>query len=146
MIRLKVALRVSRQNCTSDPAIMLTASLHQTTAERVDLTGLTDPGCKEIVGMPHSAALIGLCGAFMAGDASALASAWDLPVHEMGPEAMEAAAGIASNFQRMNRIADGTGMPLEPIGHQKTVASREALNEQLGIIRYRSAINTKSFA
>ena len=98
------------------------------------------------MGIPHSAALIGLCDAFVAGDASALASARDLSVHEMGPEAMVDAAGIASKFQRMNRIADGTGMPLEPIGRQKAGASREALKEQLGINRYRSAINTKSFA
>ena len=107
---------------------------------------MTDPGCKEIVGITHSAALIGFCDAIMAGDASALASARELPVHEMGPDAMVDTAGIASNFQRMNRMADGTGMSLEPIGHKKACAIRESLNEQPGINQYRSAMNTNSSA
>ncbi|NIB38916.1 hypothetical protein HBA55_04920 [Pseudomaricurvus alkylphenolicus] len=142
-----VATRISSYNdcyyCTSGHAMMLQTSLHLTSSEAVDLVGLTDPDCKEIVGIPHSSALIRFCDAFMADDPEALASARELLVTEFGPEAMVDTAGIASNFQRMNRIADATGLPLDSLGNNKLNALRDSLNGQLGIDQYRSVINKK---
>lgn len=50
-----------------------------------------------------------------------------------GPAAVVEAAGVASNFQRMVRIADGTGISL---GERLTQISRET-REELDLERYR---------
>lgn len=45
----------------------------------------------------------------------------------MGPEAMVDAAGVASNFERMVRIADATGIPLDERMAKASKDVREAL-------------------
>ena len=108
----------------------------------IEFDGLTDPDCKEIAGIPYSAALINFCDAFMGGDADDLSTARELLASEMSPEAMVDVAGIAANFQRMNRIADATGMPQDSLGHEKASEIRDTLNEKLGINKYDSAVNS----
>ena len=44
---------------------------------------------------------------------------------ELGPEALVDAAGVASNFERMVRIADSTGISLNDFGVERTVESRQ---------------------
>ncbi len=105
----------------------------------IDLEGLTDPACKEIVGIPHSGALLQFADAFMAGDTGALVAARENLVKTMSPLAMVDAAGVMSNFQRMVRIADGTGIPSDDI----LAVMQEDLCEKLGINEYCSAANTK---
>ena len=138
-----VATRISSFNdcyyCTSGHAMMLMTSIHQTGADMIEFDGLTDPNCTEIRGIPHSATLINFCDAFMGGDADDLSTARELLASEMSPEAMVDVAGIAANFQRMNRIADATGMPQDSLGHKKASEIRDTLNEKLGINRYNSA-------
>jgi hypothetical protein len=46
----------------------------------------------------------------------------------MGPEAMVDAAGVASNFERMVRIADATGIPLDERMEKASKDVREALD------------------
>ena len=122
---------------------MLSLSVYQETGEKVDLAGLADPEVKEIAGIPNSKALISFCDAFMSGDVNALAQARDNLCEAMSVSAMVDAAGIASNFQRMNRIADATGIPAESTGNEKADAMREQLNERMGINSYQSASNTR---
>ncbi len=121
---------------------MLSVSVYQSTSEKIDLTGLTDPNCKEIEGLPNSKSILGFCDAFMSQDESALAAARKLLVSEMGEAAMVDVAGIASNFQRMNRIADAIGIPAESTGNEKADAMKATLDEQLGTNKYLSATNT----
>ena len=121
---------------------MLSVSVYQSTGEKIDLTGLTDPNCKEIEGLPHSRAIIKFCDAFMSKDAEALAVAREKLLAEMGVDCMVDVAGIASNFQRMNRIADATGIPAESTGNEKADAMKAKLDEQLGMDKYISASNT----
>ena len=111
------------------------------TGEAIYMNGLTDPSCIKIKGIPHSEALLRFANAFMDTDADALNAARERLVNEMGPEAMVDAAAVASNFQRMVRIADGTGIPLESMGDEMD-AMAEELNETLGINKYVSAANT----
>ncbi len=44
---------------------------------------------------------------------------------ELGPEALVDAAGVASNCERMVRIADSTGISLNDFGVERTVESRQ---------------------
>ena len=56
----------------------------------------------------------------------------------LGDQAAVDAAGIVANFQRMVRIADGCGIPLDDFTKDATADVREAL----GIHEYASAANT----
>ncbi|MFT5134485.1 MAG: hypothetical protein ACI9SC_002964 [Gammaproteobacteria bacterium] len=107
--------------------------------ETIDLTGLTDPACTHIEGIPHSDALLRFANAFMGDDKAALAEARDALAKEMGNDAMVDAVGVASNFQRMDRIADATGIPADAA----TAIMHEDLAATLGTNKYISAGNTK---
>ena len=120
---------------------MLRVSI-ENSGESIDLDRLTDPACTEIKGIPHSQVLLKFSNAFMGNDPDALTQAREQLAKAMGPEAMVDAAAVASNFQRMVRIADSTGIPLESMGDDMDVIVEE-LNEQLGINEYVSAVNSK---
>ena len=60
-------------------------------------------------------------------DETALNNARARVLDELGPEALVNAAGVASNFERMVRIADSTGIPLDGILEDKTVELRQDL-------------------
>ena len=122
--------------------MVLRVSISEATGEEIDLDGMTDPACKEIKGIPHSQVLMKFTNAFMSNDKQALAAARDTLVNEMGAAAMIDAAAVASNQQRMVRIADGTGIPLESMGDEMD-AMVEEMNEQLGINEYVSAANSR---
>lgn len=51
---------------------------------------------------------------------------------EVGADAVVEAAGVAGNFQRQVRIADGTGIPID----EGMAAPTAELREQLGINRF----------
>ena len=55
-----------------------------------------------------------------------------------GPPAMVDAAGVVANFQRMVRIADATGIPVDSYILERT----GELPQRLGLTKYRSAANT----
>ncbi len=115
--------------------MVLRVSILEKTGEDIDLEGLTDPNCTRIEGIPHSEVLLRFANAFMGTDANALTQARDELVNEMGAPVMIDAAGVASNFQRMVRIADGTGIQLDSMGDEID-AMVEETNEKLGINEY----------
>ena len=105
----------------------------------IDLDGLTDPACTRIEGIPNSEPLLLLANAFMGDDKAALAAARDGMVEAMGVEALVDAIGVASIFQRMDRIADSTGIPSDgPVA-----LMQEDLARLLGTDQYVSAGNTQ---
>lgn len=122
--------------------MVLRVSIIEATGEEIDLDGMTDPACTEIKGIPHSEVLMKFTNAFMSNDKQALVAARDTLVNEMGAAAMIDAAAVASNQQRMVRIADGTGIPLESMGDEMD-AMAEEMSEQLGINEYVSAANSR---
>lgn len=103
-----------------------------------DLTALTDPDCRAIPGIAHSDLLIALADAFMGGDAAALAAAREALATALGEAAMVDAIAVAANFQRMVRIADGTGIPSD----SAMLVMAGDLPRDLGLDRYGSAGNT----
>lgn len=71
-------------------------------------------------------------------DAEALGAARERVVGELGEEALVDAAAVIGNFERMVRIADGTGIPLD---HPVAMISAD-LREELGIDAFGGAEST----
>ena len=107
--------------------------------EDINLDGLTDPACTKVEGIPYSEALLLFANAFMGEDKEELTKARERLAEEMGVDCMVDAVGVASTFQRMDRIADGTGIPADP----PTAIMQEELARMLGTDQYVSAGNTQ---
>ena len=122
---------------------MLSLSINQSSDDNIDLSGLTDMACTEIPGIPHSRALFRFVDSLMSKNPDELAAARELLIEEMGSEAMIDTAGIASNFQRMTRIADSTGLPTKSWGDEGLDTMSADLDQALGIDQYISAANSK---
>jgi hypothetical protein len=89
-------------------------------------------------GLPGGAGLTALAEATVKGDEAAIRSARERVQAELGEAALVDAAAVAGNFERMVRIADGTGIPLdEPVA----MVSAD-MREQLGIDAFGGADNT----
>ena len=118
---------------------MLRASSKLTGSE-ADLHAVMGAGATH-TGVPHGQQLVAFAEAAVAatheGD-SALAKARDELLAAAGAAALVDAAGVVGNFQRMVRIADGTGIPVDGGMNALTAGMRE----DLGIDRFGSAANT----
>ena len=123
---------------------MLRASIETTGAE-VALRGVASGDADEISEIPGAGALLDLVEAVLAPDGlsttdAARAEAARRRVREeLGAEALVDAAAVIGNFERMNRIADATGIALDPPVNVAT----EALRAELGIDHYGSAENAR---
>ena len=89
-------------------------------------------------GIANARALTAFVEAFMSRDEAALTAARSSLVNEMGAEAMVDAAAVAGNFQRMVRIADATGIPVDEQMNKMT----QDIQTKLGLRKYASARNT----
>jgi hypothetical protein len=81
-------------------------------------------------GVENGDVLVGFAEAIVGGDQAEIHNAREAVSTLMGAEAMIDAAGVASNFQRMVRIADSTGIPL---GQWLEEASR-GVRTELGLL------------
>jgi len=118
---------------------MLRASIETEGAE-VDYRGISDRESAEASSVPAAGALVGLVEASLSADDVDAEKARERVRLELGSEALVDAAAIIGNFERMTRIADGTGIPLDtPVN-----VATESLRAELGIDRFESAANTKS--
>ena len=101
--------------------------------EEIDLRGaLVD---ETDSGVPHAAVLLAFADAVVSRDAGAMTAARNGLIQEMGEAAMVDAAGVASNFERMVRIADATGIPL----NEQIEASTADIRSELGLEAMRRA-------
>jgi len=78
-----------------------------------DLRALTSGSKLGDAGIPHGERLCAFAEAAVAGDAAQLATARDALRAAAGSAALVDAAAVVGNFQRMERIADGTGIPVD---------------------------------
>ena len=76
--------------------------------------------------MAHGSELVAFAEAIVTGDQT-LAQSRTTVVETLGPEAMVDAAGVASNFERMVRIADSTGIELGDLLEQASADVRTVL-------------------
>ena len=89
-------------------------------------------------GVPNAAALVRFAEAAVGGADAELASARERVARELGAEALVDAAAVVGNFQRMVRIADATGIPLDA----PVAALTTELRDELSLNAYGSAQNT----
>ena len=103
--------------------------------DALDIQSVVDPEAES--GVPHG----GILTAFAE---SAVRRSDDLPerrediVAAIGEPALIDAAGIVANFQRMVRIADACGIPLDDWTRKRTADAKR----QLALHRFKSAANT----
>ncbi len=93
-------------------------------------------------GVAHGDALLAFAEAAVAGDEQALSRARVAVRERLGPDELVDAAAVVANFERMDRIADSTGIALDtPL----ELATGE-LRERLGVGCFASATNTTAAA
>ena len=102
----------------------------------VNLEALIRPGVES--GVPGGALLIAFADAVIGPDLAALDGARRALAEGLGPAAVPAAAAIAANFSKNDRIANGLGIPVDAMVLKGTAD----LRAQLGLDEYRSAVNT----
>ena len=98
----------------------------------MNLSALTDPEAAATSGVEHGTILIALAEAMVGDDDVALTHARQAVIEVLGPAAMVDAAGVASNFERMVRIADATGIQLDA----RMEALSKEVRDQLGLERF----------
>lgn len=112
---------------------MLRASA-KISGDDIDLAGIV-AGDLVATGIPGDKALLAFAEESLGDDAEAIAEARRRVLEELGEPALIDAAGIIANFQRMVRIADATGIPLD--GHMTALTAD--LRDALGINAYGTA-------
>jgi hypothetical protein len=106
--------------------MMLSLSM-QTKGEDVDLGGLVS-GADDIDDrVPHGKVLARFAEAVLQGSETELVDARLAVIDAVGGDAFVDAAGVVGNFERMVRVADATGIPLDESSAQMTVDIRENL-------------------
>jgi hypothetical protein len=97
-----------------------------------------DPAAAEASGITDAGLLLAFAEASVGDDEAALAGARRALLEACGPEVLVDTAAVVANFQRMVRIADSTGIPLDT----PVVALSGALRDELGIDAFGSSVNT----
>ena len=109
------------------------------TGRKLDLRAITEgEDAADVSGIAHAAALVAFAAALVGDDDVALAVARKRVRDEVGPEGLVDAASVASNFERMVRVADSTGIPLD--GVMATLS--EDIRQDLDLGRFGSSANT----
>ncbi len=117
---------------------MLLRASGEMTGNQVDVSVLVDASAAADSGIPAAPELIAFAEAVLAGDAAELGRARAILLELVGADGLVDAAGVVGNFQRMVRIADSTGIPLDA----PVVALTGEISEELGLDAYASASNT----
>ena len=78
-------------------------------------------------GVPHGRALLDFAEAVIGGTDAEIGDARDKLVDAVGADGFVDAAGVVASFNAVVRIADATGIPIEPFKLEKTVEERAAL-------------------
>ncbi len=78
-------------------------------------------------GVPHGDVLVAYAEAVLAGKKQAIAIARQNTIERLGDDATVDAAAVISAFNVVTRIADATGIPLDPISAPRTASLREEL-------------------
>ncbi|MFT5694794.1 MAG: hypothetical protein ACI9QQ_000769 [Myxococcota bacterium] len=117
---------------------MLRASVEYNGTE-ANLRAITEGSKSGDSGVVHGAELTAFAEAAVSRDEAALATARDTLRSVAGSAAVVDAAGVIGNFQRMVRIADGSGIALDT----SVVMLSGDFREELGLDDFDSAGHTK---
>ncbi|MAI11759.1 MAG: hypothetical protein CBD27_07025 [Rhodospirillaceae bacterium TMED167] len=97
---------------------------------------LVDPS--QDSGVPGGAELLEFSEAIIGPDRARLDAARDALKHALSPATVSGAAAIAGNFSKNDRVANGCGIPSDPMVMNIT----EDIRADLGLNNFRSAVNT----
>ena len=89
---------------------------------------MTDHEAAASSGVEHGNLLIAFTEAMVRDDDATLTQTRHAVIEELSPEVMVDAAGVASNFERMVRIADATGIQLDERMAALSQETRDALH------------------
>src|SRR5262249_61155846 len=103
---------------------MLLRASGEATGHAFDLHAVTEGAAVARSGAAHEKTLLAFTEALVSDEREALVIAHTRVLEELGPEALEDAAGVASDFERMVRIADATGMPVDSLLDEMPVRIR----------------------
>ena len=115
---------------------MLRASA-MTTETEIDIQGINGDGSAAGVGLEHGEALMQFAEGVATRDQAALDSARQRLLDEAGSEVLVDAAGVAANFQRMVRIADSIGIPVDDMESELG----RSVRDDLGLERFLQTAN-----
>ncbi len=116
-------------------ALRVSAELN---GQQVDLNAIRNNDAAAESGVPEAPRLLAFADAAVGTDDAPLEAARDDLLQACGPEVLVDTAAIVANFQRMVRIADSTGIPLDVgLGSFST-----EVREDLGLNEFGSASNT----
>ncbi len=99
---------------------------------------MTDRKAAATSGVAHPDALVAFTDAVLGEDDVELTRARAEVLERVGAAGLVDAAAVVGNFQRMVRIADSTGIPLDA----PLALATEDLRSELGLERFGSAANT----
>ncbi|MBU1228201.1 MAG: hypothetical protein KJ698_13445 [Actinobacteria bacterium] len=99
------------------------------TGTPVNLAAVTDPGVDPLI--PGGAALAGFVEVVLRQSPTRAAAAAEVAAR-LGAPALVNAAAVIANFQMMNRVADGTGMP---VGRGSRIRNADVI-ARLGLERF----------
>jgi hypothetical protein len=105
--------------------------------EKVDLQSVIK-GSKVQSGVPFQDELLAFAEVALGDDDEAITGAREAVRAKMGDEAVVDAAAVIANFQRMVRIADGAGIPLDT----PVAVATSTIRSELGLNSYSSFDNT----
>jgi hypothetical protein len=106
---------------------MLRASIEYQGLDAAGVRAISEGAKVGDAGIRHGAHLVAFAEAAVAGDGAELATARDALREAAGSAALVDAAGVVGNFERMVRIADGTGIPIDSFVAQLSGGIREEL-------------------
>jgi len=116
---------------------MLSLSANKTQSD-LDLELINGDKNASIAGILYGDALLVFAEAFAGRDEDILTTARSSLLREAGAEVLIEAAGVAANFQRMVRIADSIGIPID----EHSEGNSLEVAQQLNLRRFASAKNT----
>lgn len=106
--------------------MMLSLSMG-TKGEEVNLTGIVSGSDEVDDRVPHGKILARFAEAVISGSDAELADARHAVITTVGGDGFVDAAAVVGNFERMVRVADATGIPLDEMATDATVELRENL-------------------
>ena len=109
-----------------------------TTETEIDLQAINGDDQGAAVGIEYGAELMHFAENVASGTGEDLARARGELLDAAGPAVLVDAAGVAANFQRMVRIADAAGIPVDDM----TGDLARQVRDELGIARFPSARNS----
>ena len=111
-----------------------------TTSTEIDLQAINGDAESAAVGIEFGVELMRFAESVATGERDAVRRRRQQLLDAAGPAVLVDAAGVAANFQRMVRIADATGIPVDDM----TTELGQEVRQELDIARFPSARNSIS--